>query len=225
VEGYGATETSPLVSVNVPPSRASDPTMGIREGSVGRPVPGVVVKVTDLDTDEELGVGESGMLWVKGPNVMKGYFGNEETTNEVLIGDWYRTGDVAKIDEDGFIHITGRISRFSKIGGEMVPHIKIEEAINEALNASDEDGMLAAVTAVPDKKKGERLIVLHLPFDKPLDEIRSELSSNHGLPNLFIPSNDSYLEVDELPMLGTGKLDLKALQQVAREHFGSDSPT
>ena len=69
------------------------------------------------------------------------------------------------------------------------------------------------------------MIILHLPFDKPLDELRSELSSDHGLPNLFIPSNDSYLQVDELPMLGTGKLDLKALQQVAKEHFASDSPT
>ena len=223
VEGYGATETSPLVSVNVPPSRAADDTLGIREGSVGRPVPGVVVKVTDLDTDEELGAEESGMLWVKGANVMKGYYGNEETTNEVLIDGWYRTGDVAKIDKDGFIHITGRISRFSKIGGEMVPHIKIEEAINEILNAADEEGLLAAVTAVPHVKKGERLVVLHLPFDKPIDEIRAALTSEHGLPNLFIPSNDSFLEVEELPILGTGKLDLKGLKQVALDHFDEDS--
>jgi acyl-[acyl-carrier-protein]-phospholipid O-acyltransferase/long-chain-fatty-acid--[acyl-carrier-protein] ligase len=224
VEGYGATETSPLVSVNVPPSRAPDESMGLREGSVGRPVPGVVVKVTDLESDEELGVDESGMLWVKGPNVMKGYYGNEETTSEVLIDGWYRTGDVAKIDKDGFIYITGRISRFSKIGGEMVPHIQIEEAINEILDASDEDGLLAAVTAVPHAKKGERLIVLHLPFDKPIDELRAALTSEHGLPNLFIPSTDSFLQVKELPMLGTGKLDLKGLQQMALEHFEEDSP-
>jgi acyl-[acyl-carrier-protein]-phospholipid O-acyltransferase/long-chain-fatty-acid--[acyl-carrier-protein] ligase len=224
VEGYGATETSPLVSVNVPPSRAPDGSMGLREGSVGRPVPGVVVKVTDLESDEELGVDESGMLWVKGPNVMKGYYGNEETTSEVLIDGWYRTGDVAKIDKDGFIYITGRISRFSKIGGEMVPHIQIEEAINEILDASDEDGLLAAVTAVPHARKGERLIVLHLPFDKPIDELRAALTSEHGLPNLFIPSTDSFLQVEELPMLGTGKLDLKGLQQMALEHFEEDSP-
>jgi acyl-[acyl-carrier-protein]-phospholipid O-acyltransferase/long-chain-fatty-acid--[acyl-carrier-protein] ligase len=154
---------------------------------------------------------------------MKGYYGDEETTSEVLIDGWYRTGDVAKIDKDGFIHITGRISRFSKIGGEMVPHIKIEEAINEVLDAADEDGLVAAVTAVPHAKKGERLIVVHLPFEKPIDELRAALTSDHGLPNLFIPSSDSFLEVEELPILGTGKLDLKGLQQMALEHFGDDS--
>jgi acyl-[acyl-carrier-protein]-phospholipid O-acyltransferase/long-chain-fatty-acid--[acyl-carrier-protein] ligase len=223
VEGYGATELSPLVSVNIPPSRATDQNQGIREGSVGRPVPGVVVKVTDLETDELLGVDQPGMLWVKGPNVMKGYYASEEITSEVLIDDWYRTGDVAKIDSDGFIYITGRISRFSKIGGEMVPHIQIEDAINAVLGASEEDGLLAAVTAIPHEKKGERLIVLHLPFEKPIDQVTAELRDHHGLPNLFIPSSDSYLLVDDLPILGTGKLDLKALQQLALDHYSDDS--
>ena len=219
VEGYGATETSPLVSVNVPQSRqASDDHVESKEGTVGRTIPGVAAKVTDLDSGDELGVEESGMLWIKGPNVMKGYFGREDLTNEVIVDGWYKTGDVALIDKDGFIKITGRMSRFSKIGGEMVPHIKIEEALNEILGATEE--MLAAVTAVPDARKGERLIVLHCPIEKEIDAIRKSLSEDHGLPNIFIPSADSFLEVEALPVLGTGKLDLKGLKTKAEEHFG-----
>lgn len=219
VEGYGATETSPLVSVNVPQSRqASDDHVEAKEGTVGRTIPGVAAKVTDLDTGEELGTDESGMLWIKGPNVMKGYFGREDLTNEVIVDGWYKTGDVALIDKDGFIKITGRMSRFSKIGGEMVPHIKIEESLNEILGATEE--MLAAVTAVPDAKKGERLIVLHCPIEMQIDDVRKSLAEVHGLPNIFIPSADSFLEVESLPVLGTGKLDLKGLKTKAEEHFG-----
>ena len=219
MEGYGATETSPLVSVNVPQSRqASDDHVEAKEGTVGRTIPGVAAKVTDLDTGEELGTDESGMLWIKGPNVMKGYFGREDLTNEVIVDGWYKTGDVALIDKDGFIKITGRMSRFSKIGGEMVPHIKIEESLNEILGATEE--MLAAVTAVPDAKKGERLIVLHCPTEMEIDDVRKSLAEVHGLPNIFIPSADSFLEVESLPVLGTGKLDLKGLKTKAEEHFG-----
>ncbi|MCS5583296.1 MAG: AMP-binding protein, partial [Pseudomonadales bacterium] len=219
VEGYGATETSPLVSVNVPSSRqASTDHIEAKEGTVGRPISGVAVKVTDLDTDEELGIDQPGMLWVKGPNVMKGYYGREDLTNEVMQDGWYKTGDVALIDSEGFIKITGRMSRFSKIGGEMVPHIKIEEAINETLGAADE--MLAAVTAVPDPKKGERLIVLIKVKDADIEQLRKQLSETHGLPNLFIPSPDSFLEVEELPLLGTGKLDLKGIKSTAEERLG-----
>jgi len=220
VEGYGATETSPLVSVNVPKSRqASEDHVESKEGTVGRTIPGVAAKVTDLDSGEELGENQSGMLWIKGPNVMKGYFDREDLTNEVIVDGWYKTGDVAQIDKDGFIKITGRMSRFSKIGGEMVPHIKIEESLNEILGATEE--MLAAVTAVADVKKGERLIVLHLPTETSIDDIRKSLSEEHGLPNIFIPSADSFLEVEQLPVLGTGKLDLKGLKTKAEEHFGS----
>ena len=138
VEGYGTTELSPLVSVNVPPSRSSGVVTDCKEGTVGQPVPGVSAKIFDLDSGDELGANESGMLMITGPNVMKGYLGREDLTAEVVKDGWYVTGDVALIDDEGFIQITGRESRFSKIGGEMVPHIKIEEELNEMLNADEE---------------------------------------------------------------------------------------
>ena len=228
VEGYGATETSPITSVNVPVNRVtSKDQIEFKEGTVGRPIQGVVAKVLDLDTDEELSADQSGMLYIKGPNIMKGYLGRDDLTAEVVQDGWYKTGDVALIDKDGFIKITGRMSRFSKIGGEMVPHIKVEEAINEILGTesddSDEDGeggIAAAVTSVPDPKKGERLIVLHTELSKPVEEIIKALSSEHGLPNIFIPSAESFIQVDDIPILGTGKLDLKGLKTKAEELTG-----
>ena len=135
---------------------------------------------------------------------------------------WYETGDMALIDDDGFIHITGRISRFSKIGGEMVPHLKVEEELLRLLGSDDESELRAAVTAVPDKRKGERLIVLHVPMDKSPQDVRQGLSAA-GLPNIFLPSADSFCEVEEIPVLGTGKLDLKRLKQLALERFGEPS--
>jgi acyl-[acyl-carrier-protein]-phospholipid O-acyltransferase/long-chain-fatty-acid--[acyl-carrier-protein] ligase len=221
VEGYGATETSPLASVNIPPSRSTENFQpDCREGSVGRPVPGVTAKVTDLDSGDELGEGQPGMLWIKGPNVMQGYLGREDLTREVVIDGWYKTGDVAMIDADGFIHITGRISRFSKIGGEMVPHVKVEEILAQIIGASEEDGLKAAVTAIPDTKKGERLIVLHTEIDQTPEQLRQGLS-DAGLPNIYIPSIDSFRQVDQLPILGTGKLDLKGIKTMAEEIFSA----
>ncbi len=157
------------------------------------------------------------MLLVRGPNVMKGYLNHPEKTAEVIRGGWYVTGDIARIDADGFIFITGRLSRFSKIGGEMVPHLKVEEEIQRILGKDDE--LRAAVTAVPDEAKGERLIVLHLPLDKDPEQIRRELQSA-GLPNLFIPGRDSFCQVEAIPVLGSGKLDLKAVKRLALQEFG-----
>ncbi|MBP89220.1 MAG: acyl-[ACP]--phospholipid O-acyltransferase [Planctomycetaceae bacterium] len=218
VEGYGATELSPLVSVNIPPSRSAGVVTDCKEGTVGQPVPGVSAKVVDLDTNEELGANEPGMLMITGPNVMKGYLGREDLTVEVIKDGWYVTGDVALIDDEGFVQITGRESRFSKIGGEMVPHILIEEALNKLL---DTEELKVAVTAVPDAKKGERLIVIRTKLDKTIDDLRKGLSAA-GLPNIFIPSADSFHEVDELPVLGTGKLDLKGIKQLAMDVFAKD---
>jgi acyl-[acyl-carrier-protein]-phospholipid O-acyltransferase/long-chain-fatty-acid--[acyl-carrier-protein] ligase len=225
-EGYGTTELSPLAAVNIPPSRATgEAGEGLREGTVGRTIPNVMAKVVHPETGEDLGPGEAGMLLIKGPNVMKGYWNKPDQTAEVIRDGWYVTGDIAKIDADGFIQITGRESRFSKIGGEMVPHVRVEELLNEILagqaaNPEDDAELKAVVTAVPDAKKGERLIVLHKQIDKSPDELCKALQEA-GLPPIWIPSADSFHEVDELPILGSGKLDLKALRQRALEEFGS----
>ena len=157
------------------------------------------------------------MLWISGPNVMQGYLNMPEKTSEVIKDGWYVTGDFAQIDNEGFITITGRQSRFSKIGGEMVPHIKIEEELCKFLGG-DHEKQPICVTAVPDSRKGERLIVLHTKLDKSPDELRKGLTAA-GLPNLFIPSADSFMEIPELPILGTGKLDLKGMKALALTNF------
>ncbi len=218
LEGYGCTETAPLAAVNIPIRHGRDDgQLNRREGTVGRPIPGVTAKIVHLETGQDLGPGQAGMLWIKGPNIMQGYLGLPELTAEVVRDGWYITGDVAVIDEDGFIRITGRESRFSKIGGEMVPHIRIEEALSTLIGHA-EDGFKAAVTAVADAKKGERLIVVHAHLEQSPEELCRGLSEA-GLPNIFIPSPDSFVEVEELPILGTGKLDLKRVREIARERF------
>ena len=216
-EGYGATELSPLVSVNVPKMRRTGRraiAVQRRNGRVARA--GVQVKVLDLDTGETLGVNQPGMLWVKGPNVMKGYLNRQDLTDEVIVDGWYKTGDVALVDDDGFIHITGRISRFSKIGGEMVPHVQVEETLLELIRDEvEDDGTYKLfVTSVPDERKGERLIVLHVGLPVDVETLRQGLQTA-GLPTIYIPSSDSFLKVDEIPILGTGKVDLKGMQQLA----------
>ncbi len=219
VEGYGTTELSPLVSVNIPPTRVGDrKNSGLKEGTVGQTVTNVHARVVGFDSDEPMPVGEPGLLEISGRNVMQGYLKRPDLTADVMHGQWYRTGDVATIDDEGFITITGRMSRFSKIGGEMVPHIQIEETMTEIVGANEDGTMRVAVTAIPDEKRGERLVVLYtnLPISK--SELLQKMQLA-GLPNLFLPSEDSFLEVGAVPVLGSGKLDLKAMRQVALDHF------
>ncbi len=219
-EGYGTTELSPIAAVNVPKTRATSPAQLVcKEGTVGRPIPGVQVKVIDPDTGADLGLNQPGLLCFKGPNVMKGYLNRPDLTAQVIRDGWYNTGDIGLVNYDGFIQITGRQSRFSKIGGEMVPHIKIEETL-QAIVSADAEELIAAVTAVPDPRKGERLVVLHTELPKTPEAICRELAAAE-LPNIWIPSPDSFCRVDAIPVLGTGKLDLKALKELALEKFSA----
>ncbi|MCA9498517.1 MAG: MFS transporter, partial [Nitrospira sp.] len=214
IEGYGVTECAPVIAVNCPDFRASGFFQSAsRRGTVGQPLPGVAVRIVDPDTEQPLMVGSPGMLLVKGPNVMVGYLGREALTAKVIRQGWYITGDIAALDEDGFITITDRLSRFSKIGGEMIPHGQIENALREAANA---ETMVLAVTAVPDERKGEQLVVLHTLEESVIPKILAKVSTS-GLPNLFIPKRDNFIKVDDLPVLGTGKLDLRTLKQLALE--------
>jgi acyl-[acyl-carrier-protein]-phospholipid O-acyltransferase/long-chain-fatty-acid--[acyl-carrier-protein] ligase len=218
VEGYGVTECAPVISSNCPDYRAAGfYQVASRRGTVGQPFPGVSVRVVDPDTWEILPPGQPGMLLVKGPNVMNGYLGREDLTAKAMRDGWYVTGDIASLDEDGFLTITDRLSRFSKIGGEMVPHGRVEEALQQA---SGEDTQVFAVTGIPDEKKGERLAVLHTVDETRIPEILEKLSAQ-GLPNLFIPARSQFVKVDALPLLGSGKLDLRAVKRIAMERLSS----
>jgi acyl-[acyl-carrier-protein]-phospholipid O-acyltransferase / long-chain-fatty-acid--[acyl-carrier-protein] ligase len=214
LEGYGATECSPVVAVNTKDFRAPGfRQVGAKRGRIGHPLPGISVRIVDPDTREPMAVGTPGLLFVRGPNVMKGYLGRPEKTAEVLQDGWYVTGDIATEDEDGFLTITDRLSRFSKIGGEMVPHIKIEEKLQELAGDAEQ---AFVVVGVPDGKKGERLVVLHTLEPDALKSVLEHLAEA-GLPNLWTPRANHFFHVDELPHLGTGKLDLRRIRDLALE--------
>jgi acyl-[acyl-carrier-protein]-phospholipid O-acyltransferase/long-chain-fatty-acid--[acyl-carrier-protein] ligase len=224
LEGYGMTECSPVVAVNAPDYRAPGFYQpGSRRGTVGHPLPGVSVRVipaeglagalAGLGAVPPLPAGTEGMLLVKGPNVMQGYLNRDDLTRKALCDGWYVTGDLGLIDEDGFVKITGRLSRFSKIGGEMVPHGQVEEALNEGIGAEE---LVFGVTAIAAGREGDRLVVLHTTSDETVDQALAAIKKL-DLPNLFIPRRDHFVRVEALPMLGTGKLDLRGLKKMAAE--------
>ncbi|MBF0569458.1 MAG: MFS transporter [Candidatus Omnitrophica bacterium] len=216
LEGYGCTELSPVVSLNLPDYQGPEGVQKAQKrGTIGQPLPGIAVRIVDPDSSQPLRAGQQGLLLVKGANVMRGYLNQAKKTAEVISEGWYRTGDIAFLDEDGFITITDRLSRFSKIGGEMVPHVRVEDAIQTALGAAEQ---VCAVAAVPDEKKGEKLVVLHtveLDLAKLIDGLKSA-----GLPNLWIPGGEMFFKIDALPLLGSGKLDLGAIKAMALEKTG-----
>ncbi len=214
-EGYGCTELSPVVSANTSDQLFHGITqINNRIGSIGRPIPGVAARILDAETLQPLSPGLDGLIFIKGANVMVGYLGKPEMTDNVIVDGWYNTGDVGHIDEDGFIIITGRLSRFAKIGGEMVPLEKIEDDLHAILETSDR---ILAVASIPDEKKGERIIVLHLDsMIMPVAELTTKLSER-GIPNLCIPSDRDFHPIAELPVLGTGKLDLRRVKELALE--------
>jgi acyl-[acyl-carrier-protein]-phospholipid O-acyltransferase/long-chain-fatty-acid--[acyl-carrier-protein] ligase len=220
LEGYGCTELSPVISTNLHDIAVSGVVQeGNRRGTVGQPIFGVCVKA--FTTDEArtpLPVGAEGVLCVKGPNVMSGYLHQPEKTAEAIRAGWYSTGDVGHVEPDGFVRITGRVSRFAKIAGEMVPLERLDEELHDALGTGGD--RVLAVAAVPDEKRGERLVVLHLPeVEGKLCEVLDSLGKR-GLPNLWIPDRRDCHRVDAMPALGSGKLDLKKLGDLAKELAG-----
>ena len=215
MEGYGTTETSPVVTINTWDFRSAGfRQVGGKRGSIGHPLPGMVARIVNPENGEPILPGQPGLLLVKGPNVMLGYLGLEDKTAEVLNDGWYVTGDIAAMDEDGFLTITDRLSRFSKIGGEMVPHIKVEEKLHELVELTEQTFV---VTGVPDEKKGERLVVLYQNIEDVVIETVNAKLITSDLPNIWKPRSDQFFKVDTLPYLGTGKLDLKQIKLLALE--------
>lgn len=211
-EGYGATEMSPVISVNVPNAEHPVwPQIGNRAGTVGQPLPGCKTKVVDPETFEALPSGAQGLILVGGPTRMLGYWKQPERTADALRDDWYVTGDIGTVDPDGFITLTDRLSRFSKIAGEMVPLIRVEEAIREHAGLES-----VTVVALPDAQKGERLVALHTSPESDGKQINRALAST-SVPRLWIPKAESIHRIDEFPMLPTGKLDLQRLKALAAE--------
>jgi acyl-[acyl-carrier-protein]-phospholipid O-acyltransferase/long-chain-fatty-acid--[acyl-carrier-protein] ligase len=215
-EGYGCTELSPVVSTNLP-DRVLDGVRYVlnKPGSIGQPIPGVAVRLVNPDRKEEvLPPGQEGLLLVYGANVMRGYLDRDELTRKAILDGWYVTGDMARIDEDGFVFLTGRLSRFAKVGGEMVPLERVEEELHALLGTTER---LLAVTCVPDEARGERLVVLYVSLNnqEPRTLARGLMAS--GLPNLWVPGERDFFAVEELPVLGSGKLDLKRVQEMALE--------
>ena len=214
-EGYGLTETSPVVSVNLPdplPRKSGEQVQpSSRLGSVGKMAPGIAAEIREPETDRKLSLHETGMVWFRGVNVFEGYLHDEKRTADVLQNGWFKTGDIGRFDEDGFLNIEGRLSRFSKIGGEMVPHEAVEQKIIDLLGFSGKDERVIAIAGVQDEAKGEALVLL-ASVDVDLAQLRDKLREA-GVPNLWIPKR--ICRVDSIPVLASGKLDLKRCQERA----------
>jgi acyl-[acyl-carrier-protein]-phospholipid O-acyltransferase/long-chain-fatty-acid--[acyl-carrier-protein] ligase len=217
MQGYGLTETSPVVSVNLPQPEPSKAIPNVqpsnRLGSTGKMLAGIAAEIRDPETGQKRSLHETGMLWLRGPNIFEGYLNAPEQTAQVLQDGWFKTGDIGRFDEDGFLFIEGRLSRFSKIGGEMVPHETIEQKIIAALTTEEQPERFIAVMGVADAAKGEALVLLST-VDVDLAALRTALSDS-GMPNLWIPK--TVRRVDAIPVLASGKLDLAGCKKLAEQ--------
>jgi acyl-[acyl-carrier-protein]-phospholipid O-acyltransferase/long-chain-fatty-acid--[acyl-carrier-protein] ligase len=207
LEGYGATECGPCVSVNTP--------LEPRYGSVGRLLPGMEHRLEPVE-----GVAEGGRLFVRGPNVMKGYLNADANAQFLALDGWYDTGDIVNVDAEGYLQIRGRMKRFAKVSGEMVSLTAVEDAL---AGAFPQYGLRCqvAVIARPDEGKGEALIAVTNESKLTLDEIRDAIKAK-GLTNLSIPREIKV--VPEIPKLGTGKVDHRGLQALMESPPNSPAP-
>jgi len=215
-EGYGLTETSPVTNVNLPDPVPVDDRYKViasqRQGSVGHFIPGIAVRITDPESDAPLPLDHPGMIWLRGPNIFNGYLNNPEQTAKMLADGWLRTGDIGRVDHEGFLFIEGRMARFSKIAGEMVPHETVEEAIARELHIENESDRRIAIVGVPDEAKGEQLVLLSAIHGLDPTDLRYRLLER-GIPSLWIPK--VIIDVIEIPHLASGKMNLKACRNIA----------
>jgi acyl-[acyl-carrier-protein]-phospholipid O-acyltransferase/long-chain-fatty-acid--[acyl-carrier-protein] ligase len=207
LEGYGATECSPCVSLNTP--------LEPRSGSVGRLLPGIEYKLEKVE-----GVEEGGRLFVRGPNVMKGYLNADANAKFQALGGWYDTGDVVSVDADGYLHIRGRMKRFAKVSGEMVSLAAVEDALAGAFPKYGLRCQVAVLTR-PDENRGEALVAVTNEPKLTLDEIRDAIKAR-GLTNLSIPRE--LKTVKEIPKLGTGKVNHRELQALMESPSKAPAP-
>jgi acyl-[acyl-carrier-protein]-phospholipid O-acyltransferase/long-chain-fatty-acid--[acyl-carrier-protein] ligase len=218
LEGYGVTETTPVASCNLPEVKAPDGTVqiGHKNGTVGMPIPGTTFKIVDPDTFKELETNEEGMILISGVQVMKGYLKDKEKTKEVLKKldgkTYYITGDKGRLDEDGFLTIVDRYSRFAKLGGEMVSLGAVEENIRRVLPNDEID---VVTTSIKDEKKGEKIVALISNInEEELFSLKKKIKDEFD-NNLMIPS--VYKIVKNVPKLGSGKTDFKLASKMALE--------
>jgi acyl-[acyl-carrier-protein]-phospholipid O-acyltransferase/long-chain-fatty-acid--[acyl-carrier-protein] ligase len=216
MQGYGLTETTPVAGVNQPDppvvTDTGEAQAGQRAGSIGRLLPGMSARVLDPETMVEKVESSTGLIVLSGPNVFAGYLDNPEKTAAAFHNGWFVTGDLGRFDDDGFLFIEGRLSRFSKIGGEMVPHGTIEQKLVEVFGLEGAEGYVVFVAGVPDPAKGEQLVLLTTRPELTAEAVRERLASS-GVTNLWIPKAVKLVEA--IPVLGTGKLDLKAAKALA----------
>lgn len=202
LEGYGATETSPILSVNTP--------MHFKLGSVGRFMPGIVYKLEHIP-----GIPKGGRLFVKAPNVMKGYL-LYDNPSEILPPEdgWYDTGDIVEVDDEGFVHIQGRAKRFAKVAGEMISLTAVEELCKHCWPEHEHVAL-----AFPDAGKGEKVVLLST-LESPSRKDLLAYVKAHGIHELNVPK--TYLYISEVPWLGTGKIHYVAAQALAEKMLAND---
>jgi len=219
-EGYGATETTPVACVNVPDHldvNHWDVHNGQKEGTVGMALPGTTVRVVDPDTMEALDVGQDGLILIGGHQIMQGYLGQPQKSDDVIAEidniRWYKTGDKGHVDKDGFVTIVDRYSRFAKIAGEMVSLGAVEGKLHTLIASFNDNVEFDVVTAaVPDDKKGEAVVAL-VSGEIDLDDLKAQLSRSDIAP-LMRPS--ALYSVGKIPLLGSGKVNLSQLNDVAK---------
>jgi acyl-[acyl-carrier-protein]-phospholipid O-acyltransferase/long-chain-fatty-acid--[acyl-carrier-protein] ligase len=204
-EGYGATETSPVISTNYPGQH--------KLGSIGKPIPGVQVRIVDINTDKILGPNQEGKILVKGDLVMEGYLGDLEETSLRIRNGWYDTGDIGIIDDDGYLWHRGRLKRFVKVGGEMVSLVKVESVLSRLLP----EDVICCVVDIPNPTKGADVVAAVANGDFDMHKILKALKKE--LPLIAVPKHFEVIE--DIPMMASGKVNFREVERICRERLGN----